>query len=75
VFLNSKKLQVKKTSTGVRFFKKIGLGKFGRLPCSFFGVLTLLLGFKTPQAAIDGTYIDKKCPFTGNVAIRGRIFK
>lgn len=23
--------------------------------------------------AIDGTYIDKKCPFAGNVAIRGRI--
>lgn len=23
--------------------------------------------------AIDGTYIDKKCPFTGNVRIRGRI--
>ena len=23
--------------------------------------------------AIDGHYIDKKCPFTGNVSIRGRI--
>lgn len=23
--------------------------------------------------AVDGTYIDKKCPFTGNVRIRGRI--
>uniref|UniRef100_A0A673UGI7 Small ribosomal subunit protein uS17 n=1 Tax=Suricata suricatta TaxID=37032 RepID=A0A673UGI7_SURSU len=23
--------------------------------------------------AIEGTYIDKKCPFTGNVSIRGRI--
>ncbi|KAI8870089.1 hypothetical protein GQ42DRAFT_162991 [Ramicandelaber brevisporus] len=31
------------------------------------------LGFKTPKTAIEGTYIDKKCPFTGNVAIRGRI--
>jgi small subunit ribosomal protein S11e len=31
------------------------------------------LGFKTPRDAIEGTYIDKKCPFTGNVAIRGRI--
>ncbi|XP_031632344.1 40S ribosomal protein S11 [Contarinia nasturtii] len=31
------------------------------------------LGFKTPKEAIDGTYIDKKCPFTGNVRIRGRI--
>jgi len=31
------------------------------------------LGFKTPREAIDGNYIDKKCPFTGNVLIRGRI--
>ncbi|KAJ1846567.1 40S ribosomal protein S11-B, partial [Coemansia sp. RSA 2708] len=31
------------------------------------------LGFKTPHTAINGTYIDKKCPFTGNVSIRGRI--
>ena len=23
--------------------------------------------------SIVGTYIDKKCPFTGNVSIRGRI--
>jgi hypothetical protein len=31
------------------------------------------LGFKTPKEAIEGNYIDKKCPFTGNVSIRGRI--
>ncbi|KAI5439993.1 hypothetical protein KIW84_025380 [Lathyrus oleraceus] len=31
------------------------------------------LGFKTPKEAIEGTFIDKKCPFTGNVSIRGRI--
>lgn len=31
------------------------------------------LGFKTPNEAISGTYIDKKCPFTGEVSIRGRI--
>merc|ERR1712130_1090868 len=31
------------------------------------------LGFKTPRSAIEGTYIDKSCPFTGNVSIRGRI--
>ncbi|XP_070799163.1 olfactory receptor 52P1 isoform X1 [Pituophis catenifer annectens] len=31
------------------------------------------LGFKTPKEAIEGSYIDKKCPFTGNVSIRGRI--
>uniref|UniRef100_L7M2A7 Small ribosomal subunit protein uS17 n=1 Tax=Rhipicephalus pulchellus TaxID=72859 RepID=L7M2A7_RHIPC len=33
------------------------------------------LGFKTPREAIHGTYIDKKCPFTGNVSIRGRILR
>ena len=33
------------------------------------------LGFKTPKAAIEGKYVDKKCPFTGNVSIRGRILK
>merc|ERR1712142_738989 len=31
------------------------------------------LGFKTPNEAKDGVYIDKKCPFTGLVQIRGRI--
>jgi small subunit ribosomal protein S11e len=31
------------------------------------------LGFKTPREAIDGAYVDKKCPFTGTVSIRGRI--
>ena len=30
VFLASKKLQAKKTSSGVRFYKKIGLGKSGK---------------------------------------------
>ena len=33
------------------------------------------LGFKTPAAAITGNFVDKKCPFTGNVSIRGRILK
>jgi len=33
------------------------------------------LGFKTPRTAIDGNYIDKKCPFTGKVSIRGTILK
>ncbi|OLL24632.1 40S ribosomal protein S11-B [Neolecta irregularis DAH-3] len=31
------------------------------------------LGFKTPKEAISGDYIDKKCPFTGQISIRGRI--
>ena len=57
VFLSSKKVLAKKTVSGARFYKKIGLG------------------FKTPQTAIEGSYIDKKCPFTSNVSIRGRIFK
>merc|ERR1711957_798647 len=57
VFLASKKVMAKKSVSGVRFYKKIGLG------------------FKTPQTAIEGSYVDKKCPFTSNVAIRGRIFK
>merc|ERR1712037_300043 len=33
------------------------------------------LGFKTPKTAIEGTYIDKKCPFTGNISIRGRVLR
>eukprot|EP00658_Telonema_sp_P-2_P022144 TRINITY_DN1883_c0_g1_i9.p1 TRINITY_DN1883_c0_g1~~TRINITY_DN1883_c0_g1_i9.p1 ORF type:complete len:161 (-),score=57.97 TRINITY_DN1883_c0_g1_i9:107-589(-) len=33
------------------------------------------LGFKTPKDAIMGKYIDKKCPFTGNVSIRGRVLR
>eukprot|EP00768_Dysnectes_brevis_P005414 gnl/Dysnectes_brevis/38_a46_15443.p1 GENE.gnl/Dysnectes_brevis/38_a46_15443~~gnl/Dysnectes_brevis/38_a46_15443.p1 ORF type:complete len:158 (+),score=49.38 gnl/Dysnectes_brevis/38_a46_15443:55-528(+) len=33
------------------------------------------LGFETPKEAIEGVYIDKKCPFTGQVSIRGRILK
>ncbi|KJE97467.1 ribosomal protein S11 [Capsaspora owczarzaki ATCC 30864] len=31
------------------------------------------LGIKTPREAIEGNYVDKKCPFTGDVSIRGRI--
>merc|ERR1712142_467938 len=31
------------------------------------------LGFKTPREAETGAYVDKKCPFTGDVLIRGRI--
>ena len=33
------------------------------------------LGFSTPNEAIVGNYVDKKCPFTGNVSIRGRIIR
>jgi len=31
------------------------------------------LGFKIPNEAKSGNYVDKKCPFTGKVSIRGRI--
>jgi len=31
------------------------------------------LGFKVPREAREGTYVDKKCPFTGDVSIRGRV--
>merc|ERR1719188_348723 len=33
------------------------------------------LGFKTPKTAINAQYVDKKCPFTGDISIRGRILK
>eukprot|EP00416_Gambierdiscus_australes_P034685 CAMPEP_0171096312 /NCGR_PEP_ID=MMETSP0766_2-20121228/44251_1 /TAXON_ID=439317 /ORGANISM="Gambierdiscus australes, Strain CAWD 149" /LENGTH=180 /DNA_ID=CAMNT_0011555263 /DNA_START=68 /DNA_END=608 /DNA_ORIENTATION=- len=33
------------------------------------------LGFPTPKEAKEGHYIDKKCPFTANVSIRGKILK
>ena len=33
------------------------------------------LGFVTPSDAIHSNYVDKKCPFTGDVAIRGRILR
>lgn len=33
------------------------------------------LGFETPREAIEGSYIDKKCPFTGGVSIRGRLLR
>eukprot|EP01106_Pelomyxa_sp_JSP_P013144 TRINITY_DN382_c0_g1_i1.p2 TRINITY_DN382_c0_g1~~TRINITY_DN382_c0_g1_i1.p2 ORF type:complete len:173 (+),score=50.83 TRINITY_DN382_c0_g1_i1:34-519(+) len=31
------------------------------------------LGFRTPKTASCGTYVDRKCPFTSDVSIRGRI--
>jgi len=33
------------------------------------------LGYRTPKEAIEGTYIDNKCPFTSSVTIRGRILR
>lgn len=42
-------------------------------PMRFFKYVGL--GIKTPASAKEGNYVDKKCPFTGNVSIRGRILK
>ena len=32
-------------------------------------------GITTPETAKNATYVDEKCPFTGNVNIRGKLFK
>merc|ERR1711921_1674 len=52
--------------------KKRVIGKATKAKDQRF-VKSVGLGFKTPREATDGNYIDKKCPFTGNVSIRGRI--
>mmetsp|Transcript_9120 Transcript_9120/g.33656 ORF Transcript_9120/g.33656 Transcript_9120/m.33656 type:complete len:166 (-) Transcript_9120:123-620(-) len=33
------------------------------------------LGIETPKEAINGEFVDQKCPFTGDVSIRGRILR
>jgi len=33
------------------------------------------LSIPTPKEAKESRYVDKKCPFTGNVSIRGKILK
>merc|ERR1712167_297807 len=38
-------------------------------------VKSIGLGFKVPAAAKEGRYIDKKCPFAGEVSIRGKILR
>merc|ERR1711998_98944 len=38
-------------------------------------VKSIGLGYKIPLKAKEGRYIDKKCPFTGNVSIRGKILR
>ncbi|EGW08653.1 40S ribosomal protein S11 [Cricetulus griseus] len=52
--------------------KRVLLGETGKenLPRYYKNIG---LGFKMPKEAIEGTFIDKKCPFTGNVSIRGWI--
>eukprot|EP01105_Mastigella_eilhardi_P024475 TRINITY_DN6390_c0_g1_i2.p2 TRINITY_DN6390_c0_g1~~TRINITY_DN6390_c0_g1_i2.p2 ORF type:complete len:159 (-),score=55.17 TRINITY_DN6390_c0_g1_i2:163-639(-) len=57
VFLNSKRVLGKKSKSAKELRYWKNIG----------------LGFKTPKEAISGNYVDKKCPFTSNVSIRGRI--
>lgn len=38
-------------------------------------VRTVVRGHKAPDTAYARQYIDKKCPFTGDVNVTGRIFK
>merc|ERR1711934_626140 len=38
-------------------------------------VKSIGLGFKVPLKAKGGRYIDKKCPFTGQVSIRGKLLR
>jgi small subunit ribosomal protein S11e len=51
--------------------RKRAVGSTRQKPMRF--VKNVGLGIKTPDAAIEGSFVDKKCPFTGNVSIRGRI--
>ena len=38
-------------------------------------VVNIGLGVQTPKTAAEGEYIDRKCPFTGEVRIRGRLIR
>ena len=58
IFLNHKK--------GSKAAKSTRVGRGGRRFYKDVG-----LGFKTPNTAIEGSYIDKKCPFTGMVSYVG----
>jgi small subunit ribosomal protein S11e len=53
-------------------YKKLAKSGTGKLPRWYRKVG---LGFATPKEASRGVYVDKKCPFTGDVSIRGRILK
>merc|ERR1719491_2196484 len=61
------------TKSRMLFFvaRKRAVGSARQKPMRF--VKNVGLGIKTPDAAIEGSFVDKKCPFTGNVSIRGRI--
>lgn len=57
---------------GVRVAKAKGGAKTARRTRWFKNIG---LGIKTPAAAVNGKYIDHKCPWTGNVNIRGRLLR
>ncbi|XP_012370056.1 40S ribosomal protein S11-like [Octodon degus] len=52
--------------------KKVLLGETGKEKLPHY-YKNIGLGFQTPKEAIEGTYIAKKCPFTGNISIWGHI--
>lgn len=52
-----------------------GVGKEGKKGKTSRFVRNVGLGFKTPKLAATGKYVDRKCPWTGNVSIRGRILR
>jgi len=58
---------------GIFIGRKRVLGKRSKKGMRYYK--SIGLGFKTPEEAKTGSYVDKKCPFTGNVSIRGRILK
>ncbi|XP_004707489.1 40S ribosomal protein S11-like [Echinops telfairi] len=52
--------------------KRVLLGETGKEKLPHY-YKNIGLGFKRPKEPPEGTYIGKKCPFTGTVSIRGRI--
>lgn len=59
--------------SGVFLASKAGKSKKSKKTVRFYK--NIGLGYKTPVEAIRGKYVDKKCPFTGTVSIRGRILR
>merc|ERR1712193_273401 len=63
--------------TGRTFHKQAATNqvrnKLNKSKKSFRYTRSVGLGIKTPRDAKTMDYVDKKCPFTGNVSIRGRI--
>uniref|UniRef100_A0A914RYD3 40S ribosomal protein S11 N-terminal domain-containing protein n=1 Tax=Parascaris equorum TaxID=6256 RepID=A0A914RYD3_PAREQ len=78
IFLNNKLRTLgigKKAKKDVRYVRNIVLLVKQPTP-TVIGTNIPILAIKEIEIvlqAITGTYIDKKCPFTGNVSIRGRI--